>query len=363
MSRPPKKGVFLWKGGRLGEKQMEVGDFKSKQPRKKYPQQWHEYNLSQTSEKIMFMDILDDLTRYIPLLDQKGRGRPRLSIQEMIYCMGLLIYGGKSSRRTISELQISKDKKIISHVPHFNSILNYFNEESLKKHLTNLLTLSSLPLKHFEQDFTVDSSGFTTSIFDRWVEHKWRGKKVDKTKVWIKCHAMSGVRTNIITAIEVTGAYGADSKMFPGLVNKTSENFRMKEVSADLAYSSRANLELVSVKGAIPYIPFKKNSTGKARGSNVWRTMFNYFQDHQEEYMEHYHKRSNAETVFSMIKRKLGMHLRTRKAPSQSNEILCKALCHNILVLIHEVFELGVSLEFENYIKCADSSFAQKLTP
>jgi hypothetical protein len=36
----------------------------------------------------------------------------------------------------------------------------------------------------------------------------------------------------------------------------------IKEVSADLAYSSRNNLELVGSVRGTPYIPFKKNTTG-----------------------------------------------------------------------------------------------------
>ena len=342
---------------------MELNDYtREKKPRKTYPQKWHEYNLSQTTEKLMFMDILEDLCRYIQVKEQSGRGRPRLNISEMIYCMCILVYGGKSSRRTVSDYRISEDKHIISHVPHFNSVLNYFNNESLKSHLNHILTLTSLPLKHFELDFAADSTGFTTSIFDRWAEHKWGTRKIDKSKVWVKCHAMSGVSTNIITAVEVTGAYGHDSTMFEPLVNKTDRNFQIREVSADLAYSSRKNLEHVSSKGAIPYIPFRRGTTGKSRGSQVWRKMFLYFENHRDEYMVHYHKRSNAETVFAMMKRKLGMYLRTKKYPSQVNEVLCKAICHNIIVLIHEIYELGISTEFDKYIKCANVDSAQEFS-
>ena len=88
-----------------------------------------------------------------------------------------------------------------------------------------------------------------------------------------------------------------------------------------------------------------------------------YFYEHRDEFMKHYHKRSNAETVFSMIKRKFDMNLRTKSELSQSNEILCKALCHNIVVLIHETFELGISTDFEeNYTEinyCAKDGSAQ----
>ena len=58
--------------------------------------------------------------------------------------------------------------------------------------------------------------------------------------------------------------------------------------------------------------------------------------------MKHYHKRSNVESAFSMMKRKFGNYLRARSSIGRENEVLCKAVCHNICVLIQEMFELGI---------------------
>jgi hypothetical protein len=59
------------------------------------------------------------------------------------------------------------------------------------------------------------------------------------------------------------------------------------------------------------------------------------------------HRRnSNVETTMSMIKRKFGGSLRSRLFTAQVNEVLCKVLCHNLAVLVHSMFELGVTPEF-----------------
>jgi len=50
----------------------------------------------------------------------------------------------------------------------------------------------------------------------------------------------------------------------------------------------------------------KHQLTGKSKGSRLWMKMFHYFQYNQEEFMEHYHKRSNVETTISAIKSKMG---------------------------------------------------------
>ena len=66
----------------------------------------------------------------------------------------------------------------------------------------------------------------------------------------------------------------------------------------------------------------------------------------REEFLVHYHKRSNVETTFSMIKAKFGERLRSKTETAQINEALCKVLCHNLCVVIQSVYELGIAPEF-----------------
>jgi hypothetical protein len=98
--------------------------------------------------------------------------------------------------------------------------------------------------------------------------------------------------------------------------------------------------------------PFKSNATGKGtasgkgEGCEVFAKAFAFFRDHREAFLTHYHKRSNAETVFSMIKAKFGDAIRSKTPVAQVNEGLCKVLCHNLCVLIGAMFELGIDPEF-----------------
>lgn len=62
--------------------------------------------------------------------------------------------------------------------------------------------------------------------------------------------------------------------------------------------------------------------------------------------MEHYHKRSNVESTFAMIKAKFGNGLRSKGRIAQINECLCKVLCHNICVVIQSIHELGIEADF-----------------
>ena len=74
--------------------------------------------------------------------------------------------------------------------------------------------------------------------------------------------------------------------------------------------------------------------------------MYYYFMYKHEDFLNHYHKRSNVETCFHMIKTKFRDNLRSKTQTAQVNELLCKILAHNICVVIQEVNELGLSGKF-----------------
>ena len=74
--------------------------------------------------------------------------------------------------------------------------------------------------------------------------------------------------------------------------------------------------------------------------------MFHLYHYNSERFMQSYHKRSNVETTFHMIKAKFGIALRSKTKTAQINEALCKMLCHNICCLIQSIFELGISPTF-----------------
>jgi hypothetical protein len=79
------------------------------------------------------------------------------------------------------------------------------------------------------------------------------------------------------------------------------------------------------------------------------------YQFHRDEFLRHYHKRSNVESTFSMIKAKFRDHVRSKTDVAMVNEVLCKIICHNICCLIQESHELGIDTAF-----WAETSPAQK---
>lgn len=314
-----------------------------------YPRNWPAYNLAQTSEKWLFQMLLADLCRGVVEPEQR-RGRPRVRQADRVFSMAYKVYSMFSARRFTTDLKSAQKDGYISKASHFNTVLRFFRDPSMTPLLTELVVQTSLPLKYIEDCFATDASGFASLRYLRWQEE--RATKRKKSKEWVKVHLMCGVKTNIITAVEVSPAYEHDSLYFRGLLRQTAKNFEIAEVLADKGYSTKPNLEAVKKIGGQPYIPFKSNAKRSEvseimpETQQIWDELLSYYNDHFEEFLRHYHKRSNVEVTYSMIKRKFGETLRAKKDQSQINEVLCKVLCHNVVVLIHSMFELGVVLEF-----------------
>src|SRR3989344_6068128 len=151
-------------------------------------------------------------------------------------------YLGGSLRKTISFLQSIKNEKLISKVPCYKTLCNYFLDEELTGILEQLVTISSIPLASLEKTLAIDSTGFGKNMYSQWSEFKW-GKNEGKEKEWLKLHACVGTKTNIFLQVSVTKKNVGDSPEFSCLLSKAVKFVDAEEVVADMAYSSRKNLD------------------------------------------------------------------------------------------------------------------------
>lgn len=309
-----------------------------------YKQAWREYNLSQTREKAYFLELLYQLCSLVVEPEKpKGKGRPSAPLSDLIYAACVKVYGCMSGRRNQSDLDEALRLGRLTRAVRYNTLFKYLELERLTPILRQLITASSLPLKAVETDFAVDSSGFSTNRFVRWYGMKYGN--TEDWHDWIKLHIMAGVSTHIITSVEISDRHAHDGQFFEPLVTAAAPHFKLAEVSADSAYAWRANPRLVKGLGAEPYAAFKSNARGDS-DCPVWNKIFHLYSYHREEYMRCYHKRSNVESTFSMIKSRFGERLRSKTRTAQVNEVLCKVLCHNLCVLVQSIYELGLDVEF-----------------
>lgn len=304
-----------------------------------YPQAWAAYNSAQIWEKQNVAQTLAELCEsiYAPV---QQRGRPRIPLRDAIFCAVMKVYGGTSGRRAMTDMHEYAARKWIDRAPHYNSIFAILEDPTITPILKALVETSALALRDIETEFAVDSTGFSTRSYVRWFDTKYG--KMRSESGWIKAHVMVGVATKIVTSIEVTDPSVGDYSPYKTLVRGTAKRFTVAAVSADKAYLGRHNLRVTRWLGADPLIPFKSNS--KPNFDYLWNELYRRFKDDPEAFYRRYHKRSNVESAFSMMKRKFGSFVRSKTAAAQVNEVLCKVLRHNLCVVLQAAYEGDIEL-------------------
>ncbi|MEK6856299.1 MAG: transposase [Nanoarchaeota archaeon] len=328
------------------ENQEKLGKFMSK------TRDWHIYNLAKTNEKKMFLYLLKELCDLIPEPVQT-MGRPRIPIKDLTFTAGLKLYTRLSGRTLACDLENAKGAKFISSEPHYNTFNDFMNCPATYDLFIRLLQISALPLQELEDAFSIDSSGFGTYQYERWKKFRFspdfeQGKG---TRNYLKGHICIGTNTHIVTACEVTYGNLSDVKQAPELLNVLARNFKPKEVSCDAGYSSKKIHQIIEEMNATPYIFFKSNANPSEFSPEIWKKMYLLFKNEPEKFKKKYHKRSNVESVFSMVKMRLGEFLKSKNYESQRAELMMKFIVHNICCLIQQIFQNSIKIDFK---ECED---------
>ena len=105
-------------------------------------------------------------------------------------------------------------------------------------------------------------------------------------------------------------------------------------VLADKGYLSRKNFQLCMDKGGCAFIPFEKRNKQTPQGCPAWKFAFNLWKKCHEIYMNIYHRRSQIECVFSVIKRRFGDKVLCKSSLMRRKEIALRLIAYNLKILI-----------------------------
>lgn len=305
-----------------------------------YSQDWSAYNAAQTAERELFCYLLRDLCSAVPE-PERGKGRPPVPVADALFAATYKVFSTVSARRFMSDLRAATAHGHIARAYHFNSVLKVIENPDITPALMRLVAQSAAPLAAVESQFAVDSTGFGTQQFYRHYSEKYGKQR--SARNYVKLHALVGTKTNVIGAARVTDRDGGDSPSFAPLILEGAKTFTMAEVSADKAYLSHRSLAVVDKVGAEAFIPFKLNSLDHPN-SPLWTKLYHLYHYRSDEFLPHYHRRSNVESTFSAMKRVLGDTLRSKGEDAQRNELLMMVVAHNIRTLVHSIFELGITV-------------------
>lgn len=209
--------------------------------RKTYAQNWPAYNAAQCREKETVQALLRSLCDGIQAPPRARRGRKPIAFSDAAYAMTMKVYTTFSGRRATKDISDCAEDGHLDKAPSYNSIFDYFDKPEMTPILVNLIEESAKPLASIEASFAVDSTGFGTAVYKRWFDAKYGREMSEAT--WLKCHAMVGTTTNVVTAVHVTESTAHDSPELVPLLAATAQRFSVAEVSADKAYLSKQELD------------------------------------------------------------------------------------------------------------------------
>lgn len=313
----------------------------------KYTQNWEAYDKAKTKEFILFKSLLSQI--FEVYFEYEVKKNKRIPTKHRILMMCLKVYFKSDFRKLKGIIE-----DLYGKAPSYKTLCNFFDDKEIESVIDDLILISSMPLSSLEKTGAIDSTGFSTSNFDNWNEYKW-GKFEGKEQVWRKLHCVVGCQTNTIISAKVTEKNVGDAPMLEPTIRDKTKYFDLDNFVADKAYNSRKIFEYLRDLGLDVFIPYKSNAVAKARGSYYWKKMFIFFKEHEDEFNEKYHKRSNVETTFSMLKTRFNNKVMTKRFTSNVNEIKIKCLCHNICVLIQEMFENNIDIDFKENVNKINS--------
>jgi hypothetical protein len=118
-----------------------------------YRQDWTAYNKAQTHEKSELQALaLHGICKNLPEpVQRRGKGRPSLSLPNIVFASVTKIYSTISGRRYQTDLREAKAHGYLMHLPHYNSVFKYLESEALTPYLYELIKLSAQPLNLLNQ--------------------------------------------------------------------------------------------------------------------------------------------------------------------------------------------------------------------
>ena len=318
-----------------------------KKKRKNYKKNEVVYNLIQENEIFIFLRFLPPAALFVCKNESlwKGEGRPPCQLRDIVICLSIQQYFGKSLRRSMGIIRfVTRAAHISVSIPCFKTLDNYLNSPLIKPYLAAVIEITSKPLNELEKFFATDSTGETTSTASTWFNIR-AGRTVEK-KDHVTVHITTGTLLNTVTAVTVNAYEGEDNIIFRKHNQLTAKNFNVEEHSGDSKYLCKENCEAVEAVGGKPFFRPKSNTLVESGGSYAWlRMMLNYY-NHPIKAKRSYNKRLNVESTNRAKKTKFGSHVRSKNDTAKENESTLQWIGYNFSVLSRAHYEYDIEPYF-----------------
>lgn len=363
-----------------------------------YWQREKEYLANEDEDYPYFVASL--LNTYSPHLKPIS-STPRTSTYDLLFCHLIKTTKKISALRFLPQVQELYTKHFISCPFSENTMTRALNDEGCTKMLEDLLALSITPFVGIDKEYAIDSSGFTATAYAQWFRVKYPPKsknnksqdidtttntatitgtdtnteksqkrisrhsqrtqeakqnikeeKEYKKKPWLKASIIVGRISHAVFSLDLTDTHGigtGDPSRFEKTVEKALKYLRDEDtvITADKAYGVYHVYDYMEDVGYRFVCEFKSNATGRT-DCHAMNKAYHYRYAHPEIFREFYNGRNNVESVFSTIKAKVGEQIFAENEIAIKNEMYCKMIAYNLLVLIRLYYMCGIQIEFKD---------------
>lgn len=179
--------------------------------------------------------------------------------------------------------------------------------------------------------------------------------------IWAKCHALVGVETLVVMAVEFSLAIGRgthDVNFVTALVATAIESFPLEFLLGDKAYLCELVLEWLKKKGLRAAISLKKGwfkQHDRVYREHVTELVEWFEQNENRDFHEVYRLRPKCEALFTVLKRKAQGYCWSRGRPRRdtsglstawTNELLCKFIYVNLLATVDLEKQTGIQIDY-----------------